>query len=74
MPLFLSSVGSFESRVNFNGVNATEANQIINSGVMQLFGFWMYFCTIFTGYYMCYLVSYDQHRIQPARALPAARY
>lgn len=47
MPLFLSSVGSFESRASFNGVNAAEANQIINSGVMQLFGFWMYFCTVF---------------------------
>lgn len=74
MPLFLSSVGSFESRVNFNGVNATEANQIINSGVMQLFGFWMYFCTIFTGYYMCYLVSYDNtafslHVLSPLRGI-----
>ena len=51
MPLFLSSVGSFESQTSFNGVNAAEANQIINSGVMQL-GFWMYFCTVFTGYYI----------------------
>ena len=74
MPLFMSSVGSFESRVNFNGVNAAEANQIINSGVMQLFGFWMYFCTIFTGYYMCYLVSYDNtafslHVLSPLRGI-----
>ena len=59
MPLFLSSVGSVKTHVDFNGINAAEANQIINSGVMQLFGFWMYFCTVFTGYYMCYLVSYD---------------
>lgn len=74
MPLFLSSVGSFESQVNFNGVNAAEANQIINSGVTQLFGFWMYFCTIFTGYYMCYLVSYDNtafslHVLSPLRGI-----
>lgn len=74
MPLFLSSVGSFESRASFNGVNAAEANQIINSGVMQLFGFWMYFCTVFTGYYMCYLVSYDNtafslHVLSPLRGI-----
>ena len=74
MPLFLSSVGSFESQVSFNGGNAAEANQIINSGVMQLFGFWMYFCTIFTGYYMCYLVSYDNtafslHVLSPLRGI-----
>ena len=74
MPLFLSSVGSFESQGSFNGGNAAEANQIINSGVMQLFGFWMYFCTIFTGYYMCYLVSYDNtafslHVLSPLRGI-----
>ena len=74
MPLFLSSVGSFESQVSFNGGNAAEANQIINSGVMQLFGFWMYFCTVFTGYYMCYLVSYDNtafslHVLSPLRGI-----
>ncbi len=74
MPLFLSSVGSFESRANFNGINAAEANQIINSGVTQLFGFWMYFCTVFTGYYMCYLVSYDNtafslHVLSPLRGI-----
>lgn len=74
MPLFLSSVGSFESRASFNGINAAEANQIINSGVMRLFGFWMYFCTVFTGYYMCYLVSYDNtafslHVLSPLRGI-----
>ncbi len=75
MPLFLSSVGgSVETQVGFNGINAAEANQIINSGVMQLFGFWMYFCTVFTGYYMCYLVSYDNtafslHVLSPLRGI-----
>ena len=74
MPLFLSSVGSVKTQVDFNGINAAEANQIINSGVMQLFGFWMYFCTIFTGYYMCYLVSYDNtafslHVLSPLRGI-----
>ena len=74
MPLFLSSVGSVKTHVDFNGINAAEANQIINSGVMQLFGFWMYFCTVFTGYYMCYLVSYDNtafslHVLSPLRGI-----
>ena len=74
MPLFLSSVGSVKTHVDFNGINAAEANQIINSGVMQLFGFWMYFCTVFTGYYICYLVSYDNtafslHVLSPLRGI-----
>ena len=74
MPLFLSSVGSVKTQVDFNGINAAEAYKIINSGVMQLFGFWMYFCTIFTGYYMCYLVSYDNtafslHVLSPLRGI-----
>lgn len=74
MPLFLSSVGSVKTHVDFNGINAAEANQIINSGVTQLFGFWMYFCTVFTGYYMCYLVSYDNtafslHVLSPLRGI-----
>lgn len=74
MPLFLSSVGSVKTHVDFNGINAAEVNQIINSGVMQLFGFWMYFCTVFTGYYMCYLVSYDNtafslHVLSPLRGI-----
>ena len=74
MPLFLSSVGSVKTHVDFNGVNAAEASKIINSGVMQLFGFWMYFCTVFTGYYMCYLVSYDNtafslHVLSPLRGI-----
>ena len=74
MPLFLSSVGSVKTHADFNGINAAEANQIINSGVMQLFGFWMYFCTVFTGYYMCYLVSYDNtafslHVLSPLRGI-----
>lgn len=74
MPLFLSSVGTIKTQVDFNGINAAEAYKIINSGVMQLFGFWMYFCTIFTGYYMCYLVSYDNtafslHVLSPLRGI-----
>ena len=74
MPLFLSSVGSVKTHVDFNSVNAAEASKIINSGVMQLFGFWMYFCTVFTGYYMCYLVSYDNtafslHVLSPLRGI-----
>ena len=75
MPLFLSSVGSVRNsgRV-LTGVNAAEADQTINSGVMQLFGFWMYFCTVFTGYYMCYLVSDDNtafslHVLSPLRGI-----
>ena len=75
MPLFLSSVGSAETQVNFfNGVNAAEAYKIVDSGGIHLFGFWMYFCTIFTGYYMCYLVSYDNtafslHVLSPLRGI-----
>ena len=75
MPLFLSSVESAETQVNFfNGVNAAEAYKIVDSGGIHLFGFWMYFCTIFTGYYMCYLVSYDNtafslHVLSPLRGI-----
>lgn len=74
MPLFMSSVGgSIETQAHFSG-NAAEASRIINSGVMQLFGFWIYFCTVFTGYYMCFLVSYDNtafslHVLSPLRGI-----
>ncbi len=73
MPLFLRSVGAIETQVEFTG-SAPEAYRIINSGVMQVLGFWMYFCTVFTGYYMCYLVSYDNtafslHVLSPLRGV-----
>ena len=73
MSLFLRSVGSIETQVEFTG-SAPEAYRIINSGVMQILGFWMYFCTVFTGYYMCYLVSYDNtafslHVLSPLRGI-----
>ena len=56
-PLIMSVAGgSVTGEVGF-GPDPESANRIINSGVMQLFGFWMYFATVFTGYYMCYFVS-----------------
>lgn len=73
-PLIMSVAGgSVTGEVGF-GPDPESANRIINSGVMQLFGFWMYFATVFTGYYMCYLVSYDNtafslHVLSPLRGI-----
>lgn len=73
-PLFMSATGgSIHGKIGF-GPNPEQATQVINSGVMQLFGFWIYFCTVFTGYYMCYLVSYDNtafslHVLSPLRGI-----
>ena len=73
-PLFMSATGgSIQGKIGF-GPNPEQATQVINSGVMQLFGFWIYFCTVFTGYYMCYLVSYDNtafslHVLSPLRGI-----
>ena len=73
-PLIMSATGgSVTGEVGF-GPDPESANRIINSGVMQLFGFWMYFATVFTGYYMCYLVSYDNtafslHVLSPLRGI-----
>lgn len=73
-PLIMSVAGgSVTGEVRF-GPDPESANRIINSGVMQLFGFWIYFCTVFTGYYMCYLVSYDNtafslHVLSPLRGI-----
>lgn len=73
-PLFMSATGgSIQGKISF-GPNPEQATQVVNSGVMQLFGFWIYFCTVFTGYYMCYLVSYDNtafslHVLSPLRGI-----
>ena len=73
-PLIMSVAGgSVTGEVGF-GPDPESANRIINSGVMQLFGFWIYFCTVFTGYYMCFLVSYDNtafslHVLSPLRGI-----
>ena len=73
-PLFMSATGgSIQGKIGF-GPNPEQATQVVNSGVMQLFGFWIYFCTVFTGYYMCYLVSYDNtafslHVLSPLRGI-----
>ena len=73
-PLFMSATGgSINGKIGF-GPNPEQATQVVNSGVMQLFGFWIYFCTVFTGYYMCYLVSYDNtafslHVLSPLRGI-----
>lgn len=73
-PLFMSATGgSIHGKIGF-GPNPEQATQVVNSGVMQLFGFWIYFCTVFTGYYMCYLVSYDNtafslHVLSPLRGI-----
>lgn len=73
-PLFMSATGgSIQGKISF-GPDPESANRIINSGVMQLFGFWIYFCTVFTGYYMCFLVSYDNtafslHVLSPLRGI-----
>lgn len=73
-PLFMSATGgSIHGEIGF-GPNPEQATQVVNSGVMQLFGFWIYFCTVFTGYYMCYLVSYDNtafslHVLSPLRGI-----
>ena len=73
-PLFMSATGgSIHGEIGF-GPNPEQATQVVNSGVMQLFGFWIYFCTVFTGYYMCCLVSYDNtafslHVLSPLRGI-----
>ena len=73
-PLFMSATGgSIQGKIGF-GPNPEQATQVVNSGVMQLFGFWIYFCTVFTGYYMCFLVSYDNtafslHVLSPLRGI-----
>lgn len=73
-PLFMSATGgSIHGKISF-GPNPEQATEVVNSGVMQLFGFWIYFCTVFTGYYMCYLVSYDNtafslHVLSPLRGI-----
>ena len=73
-PLFMSATGgSIHGEIGF-GPNPEQATQVVNSGVMQLFGFWIYFCTVFTGYYMCFLVSYDNtafslHVLSPLRGI-----
>lgn len=73
-PLIMSVAGgSVTGEVGF-GPNPEQATQVVNSGVMQLFGFWIYFCTVFTGYYMCFLVSYDNtafslHVLSPLRGI-----
>ena len=73
-PLFMSATGgSTHGEIGF-GPNPEQATQVVNSGVMQLFGFWIYFCTVFTGYYMCCLVSYDNtafslHVLSPLRGI-----
>jgi len=73
-PLIMSVAGgSVTGEVGF-GPDPESANRIINSGVMQLFGFWIYFCTVITGYYMCFLVSYDNtafslHVLSPLRGI-----
>ena len=73
-PLFMSATGgSIQGKISF-GPNPEQATQVVNSGVMQLFGFWIYFCTVFTGYYMCFLVSYDNtafslHVLSPLRGI-----
>ena len=73
-PVIMSATGgSVTGEVGF-GPDPESTNRIINSGVMQLFGFWMYFATVFTGYYMCYLVSYDNtafslHVLSPLRGI-----
>lgn len=65
MPLFTSSMGS---RVATTGI------QLANSGAgpETLFGFWVYFCNVFTGFYIAYMVSYDNtafslHVLSPLR-------
>ena len=73
-PLFMSATGgSIHGEIGF-GPNPEQATQVVNSGVMQLFGFWIYFCTVFTGYYICCLVSYDNtafslHVLSPLRGI-----
>lgn len=76
MPLFLSSVGSFESQTSFNGVNAAEANQIINSGVMR----WILDVLLHRLHRLLhrYLVSYDNtafslHVLSPRYAVMTSR-
>ena len=65
MPLFTSSMGS---RVATTGIQLANCG----AGPETLFGFWVYFCNVFTGFYIAYMVSYDNtafslHVLSPLR-------